>query len=314
MPDTAFLIALLQAKSDGDDDTVSELTDILRGDPEHAEALLEEARGGMYGKSSEWDEKKHPRADDGKFGIGGGGGGESGGGEGKKIGKRRASPKLKEVDFGPPPKEAYTDSATMSRLADEARSYVKDPSLRSFVGSRLNHLAALSESDDVPQYLRDRISEIVAHHQYDDAKRQKATELLADTPPEQMTADVFYQLVRAADPEAFAETGLHGYFFRSGDLPAGGFSRNHQTGQLEDGVSVYATPRATSMAGLTSRGIYFGKGEFVGTGSDDEPLIKPSGKWERLGASWEDAAKKFHRKLVASKQRESRTDTSQPAE
>ena len=32
------------AKAEGDDDTVSELTDILRGDPEHAEALLEEAR------------------------------------------------------------------------------------------------------------------------------------------------------------------------------------------------------------------------------------------------------------------------------
>ncbi len=44
MPDTAFLIALLQAKAEGDDDTVDELTDILRGDPEHAEALLEEAR------------------------------------------------------------------------------------------------------------------------------------------------------------------------------------------------------------------------------------------------------------------------------
>lgn len=46
MPDAAFLIALLQAKADDDDDTVSELADILRGDPEHAEALLEEARQG----------------------------------------------------------------------------------------------------------------------------------------------------------------------------------------------------------------------------------------------------------------------------
>jgi hypothetical protein len=45
MPDAAYLVALLTAKAEGDDDTVAELTDILRGDPEHAEALLEEARG-----------------------------------------------------------------------------------------------------------------------------------------------------------------------------------------------------------------------------------------------------------------------------
>ena len=44
MPDVSFLVALLQAKADGDDDTVAELRDILRGDPEEADALLEEAR------------------------------------------------------------------------------------------------------------------------------------------------------------------------------------------------------------------------------------------------------------------------------
>ena len=46
MPDVSFLVALLQAKADGDDDTVAELTEILQGDPEEAEALLEDARGG----------------------------------------------------------------------------------------------------------------------------------------------------------------------------------------------------------------------------------------------------------------------------
>jgi len=78
MPDASFLIALLQAKADDDTDTVAEIVDILRGDPEEAEALLEEARGQVVpevvGKSSKWDEAKHPRADDGKFGGGGGGG------------------------------------------------------------------------------------------------------------------------------------------------------------------------------------------------------------------------------------------------
>ena len=44
MPDVSFLVALLQAKADGDDDTVQEMTDILQGDPEEAKALLEEAR------------------------------------------------------------------------------------------------------------------------------------------------------------------------------------------------------------------------------------------------------------------------------
>lgn len=44
MPDVSFLVGLLQAKADDDADTVAELTDILRGDPEEAEALLEQAR------------------------------------------------------------------------------------------------------------------------------------------------------------------------------------------------------------------------------------------------------------------------------
>ena len=44
MPDTAYLIALLQAKADDDADSVAELRDILRGDSEEAEALLEQAR------------------------------------------------------------------------------------------------------------------------------------------------------------------------------------------------------------------------------------------------------------------------------
>ncbi len=42
MPDTAYLIAILQAVADDDADAVAELRDILRGDPEEAEALLEQ--------------------------------------------------------------------------------------------------------------------------------------------------------------------------------------------------------------------------------------------------------------------------------
>ena len=86
MPDTAYLIALLQARADDDADSVAELVDILRGDPEEAEALLEEARGGgVYGKSSKWDESKHPRADDGKFGSGRGGGAARSGDYGRHV-------------------------------------------------------------------------------------------------------------------------------------------------------------------------------------------------------------------------------------
>lgn len=77
-PDTAapeLLAALLMARADGDDDTAAELADLL-GDPEHADALLEQVRAGdgdgeseppaVVGKSAQWDESKHPR-DHGKF-------------------------------------------------------------------------------------------------------------------------------------------------------------------------------------------------------------------------------------------------------
>ena len=95
MPDTAYLIALLQARADDDADSVAELVDILRGDPEEAEALLEEARGGgVYGKSSKWDESKHPRADDGKFGSG------RGGGAGRHPRAAVAAPRLDMDDTG----------------------------------------------------------------------------------------------------------------------------------------------------------------------------------------------------------------------
>lgn len=68
MPTPAYLAALLLAKADDDADTVEELKSLL-ADPEHAQALLEQAEGDDGGEvvvKSQWDESKHPR-DHGKF-------------------------------------------------------------------------------------------------------------------------------------------------------------------------------------------------------------------------------------------------------
>jgi hypothetical protein len=45
MPTPAYLAALLMAKADDDADTLEELKSLL-ADPEHAQALLEQAEGG----------------------------------------------------------------------------------------------------------------------------------------------------------------------------------------------------------------------------------------------------------------------------
>ena len=77
--------------------------------------------------------------------------------------------------------------------------------------------------------------------------------------------------------------GDEGTFYRSGRLPKSGRSINHATGTAEKGVSVYAVPWATSLAGLSERQWYTGKGVVVGFGSDNEPLIHPLGHWRKIG-------------------------------
>ena len=55
-------------------------------------------------------------------------------------------------------------------------------------------------------------------------------------------------------------------YIKSGKLRA---SKNHMTGAIEDGVSVWETPK------YSFKYTYQVSGEFVGIGSDGEPLISP---------------------------------------
>lgn len=71
--------------------------------------------------------------------------------------------------------------------------------------------------------------------------------------------------------------GQERWFFRYGRPPEGGRSRNHLNGALEDGVSVYVTPRPTSIID-TSRPLYALRGRPIGLGSDDEPVIVVTGE------------------------------------
>ena len=75
-------------------------------------------------------------------------------------------------------------------------------------------------------------------------------------------------------------------FFRKGELPASGVSMNHATQTPEWGVSTYLTPQVGSGigGGMGGRKWYYGKGRQVGIGSDEEPLIVVTGKWQEYEA------------------------------
>ena len=80
-------------------------------------------------------------------------------------------------------------------------------------------------------------------------------------------------------------------YVRFGDIPAEGRSWNHLLGQPECGVSVYEalerngsvqvilprldTPVLVSLSGVNERPMYEVEGEWVGIGSDGEPLLQP---------------------------------------
>lgn len=69
------------------------------------------------------------------------------------------------------------------------------------------------------------------------------------------------------------------YYFRYGDVPPGGRSMNHATHEQEEGVSAYPTAGSEGLGADMGRPQYYGKGQLVGYGSDNEPLIIPKGKW-----------------------------------
>lgn len=155
-----------------------------------------------------------------------------------------------------------------------------------------------ARSDRVPEYMRDGLTNTLAHLKYERQVREAADWHLANTPVEHMTRDAYYQALLHADHTKLWAVGSEGTFFRAGTLPPGGRSRNGATGQLEDGVSVYATPHATSLAGLASRDWYAGRGNVVAVGSDDEPVIRPIGKWKRFAGKDEHPVAAHHREMV----------------
>ena len=79
-------------------------------------------------------------------------------------------------------------------------------------------------------------------------------------------------------------------YIRYGNLPKGGKSKNHHTGELEAGVSVFEALfypdgsyelqanttmiRSLMSGGLLKRNVYRLYGDVVGTGSDGEPVLK----------------------------------------
>jgi hypothetical protein len=63
-------------------------------------------------------------------------------------------------------------------------------------------------------------------------------------------------------------------FWRVGKPPEGGQSYNTKDQFFEKGVSTYFYPEATSFAGMDRSDWYKVSGEFIGYGSDGEPLVK----------------------------------------
>ena len=79
-------------------------------------------------------------------------------------------------------------------------------------------------------------------------------------------------------------------YFRKGAPPASGRSFNTMENKHEAGVSAYVTPEVGSFAGFVDRPWYYGYGTVVGTGGDDEPLLKTNPKtWKKWPG---------HRKIV----------------
>lgn len=80
------------------------------------------------------------------------------------------------------------------------------------------------------------------------------------------------------------------HYLRFGDIPKSGKSKNHLTGESEQGVSVYecviingryklVMPDLThsacvSLSGVLERPCYLVSGAFIGRGSDGEPLLR----------------------------------------
>lgn len=221
-----------------------------------------------------------------------GGGGDATGGRSHKLG-RMATGRVTRI--GPPgerPDAPYMPADSLHRLRDQMRSHL--PSAERWTAD----LPTLLGHPDVPDHLKQQAAPVVAQMEYDRAKTADATRHLKNTPPAQMTRSAFADAVAHADPAEFPD-GLYGMFFRSGDLPPGGRSRNGQTRELEAGVSTYPLPRATSLAGLADRPWFFGPGRVVGTGSDDEPLIEPvAEKWTKLAGKGADPAAAFYRWLL----------------
>ncbi len=85
------------------------------------------------------------------------------------------------------------------------------------------------------------------------------------------------------------DEGLNRRYVRFGDLPKGGRSRNHLTGELENGVSVYDAVEidgqihvvlpsldesaCVSLSGILRRPMYEVSGRAIGKGGDGEPIL-----------------------------------------
>lgn len=74
--------------------------------------------------------------------------------------------------------------------------------------------------------------------------------------------------------------GKEKIWYRYGSIPPTGRSVNYLENRNEPGVSVYATPDVSSFFSDATQ--YTGKGRQIGWGSDGEPNIIPTGKWEKL--------------------------------
>jgi len=68
-------------------------------------------------------------------------------------------------------------------------------------------------------------------------------------------------------------TGSNGVYFRAGDIPDGGQSYNHAEGHYEQGVSVWPTPWAQSLAGMGRSKWIAIRGTEIAKGSDGEPVV-----------------------------------------
>lgn len=142
-----------------------------------------------------------------------------------------------------------------------------------------DYLRFATEIVELKSQKEDRLKEFVSKKTLSDFSIKDLAEVISYGDMQIATG---WREVKKNTPKDKDPVGPKRIYFRLGKPPESGRSLNRSTGEYEKGVSVYVTPQAGSIAGFVERPVYYGEGEQIGIGGDDEPVIRVTGEWAKL--------------------------------